>query len=269
MEQHIPSARADGKAALRAARVGWYSVTFVGQWAFVAFIVAFFYVRTFGADFAGWNDKPLIDGHTEGDFWGNLGFAVHSTLAAVMTASGTLQLLPGLRRRWPRFHRISGRVFLVTACVLALSGLGLVWIRGTYLSVVAALAVSLDGVLILAFAAMALRHAVRREIDVHRKWALRLFMVANGVWMLRVGMLFWAITTRGWGMSRNMDGPFDVFWGFGCYLVPLALLELYFWVDERGQRGHRLAYSAVLGAATLAMTVGVFGAVALMWLPHL
>ncbi len=269
MEQYTPSVRPDGSGALRAATAGWYSVVFVGQWAFVLFILAYYFVRTFSGDFAAWNDKPLIDGHSEGDFWGNLGFALHSTLAALMTATGTLQLLPALRRRAPGVHRISGRVFLLTACVLALSGLALVWIRGTYLSVVAGIAVSLDGVLILGTAAMALRHALRREIEAHRKWALRLFMVASGVWMLRVGMLFWALCTRGWGMTRNMDGPFDVFWGFGCYLLPLALLEVYFWVQERGRRGHRLFFAGTLGVASLAMAVGVFGTVALMWLPRL
>ncbi|MEO1481553.1 MAG: DUF2306 domain-containing protein [Myxococcota bacterium] len=268
MEQYHPSPRTDGQGALRASVAAWYTVTAIGQWLFVAFIVGYYFVRTFSGDFAAWNEKPLIDGYKEGQWLAHLGFAVHSTLAAVMTATGTLQLNPWLRRRAPRVHRMSGRVFLVSACVLAASGLALTWIRGTYLSTVSAVAVSVDAVLIFITAALALRSARLRDFERHRRWALRLFMVANGVWMLRVGMMFWAVTTGGWGMSRAMDGPFDSFWAFGCYLLPLAMLELYFGVEARG-RPARVTYSVALGVSTLAMAVGIFGTVALLWLPYL
>lgn len=269
MEQYQPSPRADGRGALRASVAAWYGVVFVGQWAFVAFIVGYYFVRTFSGEFAAWNDKPLIDGHGEGQLLANLTFALHSSLAAAMTASGTLQLLPALRRAAPRLHRMSGRVFVITACLLAASGLGLTWVRGTYLSLISAVAVSVDGVLIFVTSALTVRYALKKDIARHRRWALRLFMAASGVWMLRVGMMFWAVTTRGWGMTRAMDGPFDVFWGFGCYLAPLLMLEVYLRVDTGCSRTARLIFASALWTGTLAMAVGVFGTVALMWLPHL
>ena len=46
--------------------------------------------------------------------------------------------------------------------------------------------VSLNGVLIMIFAEIALRYARARKIAVHRRWALRTFMVVSGVRFLRV-----------------------------------------------------------------------------------
>ena len=40
--------------------------------------------------------------------------------------------------------------------------------------------------------------------------------------MMRVGYIAWAITTRGAGIGPKMSGPFDLFWGFATYLLPLA-----------------------------------------------
>ncbi|MEO0813826.1 MAG: hypothetical protein AAFY60_13245, partial [Myxococcota bacterium] len=106
MEQYHPSLRTDGKAVLRAATAGWYGVTVLGQWAFVLFVVVYYFTRTFSGDFAGWNDKPLIHGYRAGEWLAHIGFALHSTLAAAMTATGTLQLHPGLRARAPKLHRV-------------------------------------------------------------------------------------------------------------------------------------------------------------------
>ncbi|MEO1232446.1 MAG: DUF2306 domain-containing protein, partial [Myxococcota bacterium] len=213
--------------------------------------------------------KPLITGYVEGDGLGNAAFAVHALLAAVMTACGTLQLLPGLRARWPRFHRVSGRVFVSTAVALALGGIGQVWLRGTYLSLVPAVAITVDGILIVIFAVYAVATARRGAFDAHRRWALRTFMAANGVWTLRVGYMFVALAFGGAGMTRRMDGDFDRFWVFGCYLVPLVLLELYLWVERRGGPAARFAVAAALGCATLSACIGLGGAVAFMWLPYL
>jgi hypothetical protein len=65
-----------------------------------------------------------------------------------------------------------------------------------------------------------------------------------------------------------MDGPFDVFVAFGCYLLPLAIAELYFWAKRAGAVS-KLAMSAVLFAAAGATALGVFGAAMIMWLPRI
>lgn len=261
----------DGQSrrALLAARCGWFVPTLVGQWLFVAFIVGYFYTRTLAGDFAAWNEKPLIDGYIEGDSLGNMAFALHVLLAAIMTGCGTLQLLPKLRSALPRLHRVSGRLFLFTAVILAAGGIGQVWLRGTYLSLVAAVAITLDGLLIIAFSAMTIFTAVRRDFGSHRRWALRTFMVANGVWMLRVGYMFMVLVAGGAGMTKRMDGPFDTFWVFGCYLAPLVILEAYLRVEREALPWARFAVAAVVAGAGLCVCLGLGGTVAFMWLPYL
>ncbi|RYF88444.1 MAG: DUF2306 domain-containing protein, partial [Caulobacteraceae bacterium] len=182
----------------------WFSVAAVGQLAFIGFILAFYGVRTATGNLAGWNDKPLIDGYIAGDRVGNGVFAAHVLLASVVTLAGLMQLLPALRRRWPEVHRWTGRGFIVIAIFMALSGVWLSVARGTYLSVVSAVAILINGALILVFAALAWRHAVKRRFEAHRLWAMRTFMVVSGVWFLRVGLMGWVIVNRGpVGMTRT------------------------------------------------------------------
>ena len=258
-----------GATALRWAGVLWFVVAAVGQTAFIGFILAFYGVRTATGNFAGWNDKPLIDGYIKGDDAGNIVFAAHVLLASVVTLGGLMQMIPALRCKWPRLHRWTGRTFLVIAVFMALSGVWLAVVRGTYLSVISAVAILINGLLILIFAGLAWRHAIKRRFDQHRRWAMRTFMVVSGVWFLRVGLMGWIVVNRGpVGMTKDMSGPADIVMTFGSYLIPLAFLELY-GAAERSADGVRKALTAALIVVTSAFTaVGVFGTIAFMWGPY-
>ncbi len=255
--------------ALRPFGVAWFLIAATGQAAFIWMILAHYGRKTLAADYSAWNDKPLIKGYVPGDDAGNAMFAVHVLLAAVVTLGGLLQLIPALRRRAPALHRWNGRVFFVAAIVTATGGLWLTWARQTYLSLISGVAVSVNGVLILGLAAWAWRAAVRRDFAAHRRWALRAFLVVNGVWFLRVGIMAWALASGGLGMNDRLSGPADVVLQFGAYLIPLAVLELYLRAGERGSRGTRFAAAGVMVVAALITAVGVVGAVLFMWGPYM
>ena len=257
-----------GRAALRHAATFWFVMTAIGQGAFVAFILAFYYSRTLAGDLSRWNEKPLIQGYVAGDGAGNAGFAVHVILAALVTAAGLVQLVPQIRARWPRFHRWSGRTFLVCSLFLAAGGLALVWVRGTYLNLPGALAISLDAVLIIVFGTLAWADALRGRFVSHRRWALRAFMVVSAVWFMRIGYGSWGLATGGVGIGQAMDGPFDYFLAFGCYLVPLAILELYLWAEARGTGGQRVAVATLVATGGAMTGLGTMAAVLGMWLPY-
>lgn len=263
-------ARNAGAVALHWAGVLWFVIAAVGQTAFIGFILAFYGVRTATGRFAAWNDKPLIDGYIEGDATGNVVFAAHVLLASLVTLCGLMQLVPGLRRRSPRLHRWSGRTFLVVAIFMALSGVWLAVVRGTYLSLISAVAILINALLILVFAGLAWRHAIKRRFDQHRLWALRTFMVVSGVWFLRVGLMGWVVVNRGpVGMTKDMSGPADIVLTFGSYLIPLAVLQFHVMAEKSDGSVVKAMAAILLTAASVFMAAGVFGTIAFMWLPHL
>ncbi len=259
-----------GQTVLRRSAITWFAVAAIGQVAFVWMILAHYGGNTLVGNFAGWNDKPLIKGYVSGDTAGNTVFAVHVLLAAAVTTGGLLQLVPALRRRTPRLHRWVGRAFFSIAIVMAASGLWLTWVRHTYLSVISGLAASLDGVLILAFVAVAWGYALKRDFVAHRRWALRAFMVVNGVWFLRIAMMAWVLASGGGiGMNDNLSGPADITIQFGAYLVPLAVLEAYLRAQSSGQRSTKRAAAGLIFVSSAVTALGTVGAVMFMWWPYM
>ncbi|WP_428149930.1 DUF2306 domain-containing protein [Brevundimonas sp.] len=272
MSTIAPPSPATGAAAkaLRWAGLLWFLIAAVGQTAFIGFIVAYYGVRTATGNFAGWNDKPLIDGYIAGDDAGNIIFAAHVLLAAVVTLGGLMQLIPAVRRRLPGLHRWTGRIFLVIAIFMALSGVWLALVRGTYLSTISNVAILGNAALILIFAALAWRAAVGRRFEQHRTWAMRTFMVVSGVWFLRVGLMGWVVLNRGpAGLTADMSGPVDSVMTFGSYLIPLAVLELYFAARRSPGVALKILATFVVVVAAAYTALGVFGTVAFMWGPYL
>lgn len=263
----IPTLAAE--RTLRRAAKAWFCVAAIGQAAFIWMIIAHYGRKTLAGDLAGWNDKPIIKGYVPGDDLGNALFAVHVLLAAVVTLGGLIQLVPVIRARAPGLHRWIGRLFFATAFVMALGGLWLTWARPTYLSLISAILVSLNGVLILAFAVQAWRMALARRLDAHRRWALRAYLAVNGVWFLRVALMVWAPLTRGWGMDRTLSGPADIALQLCAYGLPLVVLEAYLQAQAGADPRRKRSVAVLLGVSAGLTAVGVAGAVAFLWGPYM
>lgn len=240
-----------------------------GQLAFVYYILVAYVPRTLGGAFERWDETGLIMGHEAGDGFGNFMFITHVLLAAVMTLAGLMQLTPPIRKTFPAFHRMTGRVFLVLAVYLAVGGIWMVWGRGARLNDVLGFASLIECVLILTFATMTVRYAVKRQIGRHHEWALRLFMAASGVWFIRVFYSAWFLTTDGIGVTRSMDGWYDYVAGFGAVLIPLAVLELYRQAQTRSSIALKLTASGVVLVGAGVIVLGSVGASLIMWGPHL
>lgn len=240
---------------LNVATRAWFVVTVIGQWLFFYYIVAFYGRSTLQGNFELWNrNKFLFKGFVAGDRMGNLTFAAHVVLAAAMAFGGAMQLVPWIRTRAMAFHRWNGRVFLFTALGISVSGLYMVLIRRSNPSTLGSFATALDAFLILVFGVLALRTAMTRNITAHRRWALRTYIVANGQWFIRIGVMAWAVITHGWRINT-----FFLIWNFGSYLVPLAILELYFLARKNESIAGRRAMASVLVVVTLLSVVGTFG----------
>lgn len=246
--------------------ITWFAIAAIGQIGFILFILSYYGPRTASGNFEAWNDKMVIDGHKPGDDLGNFMFIIHVLLAAVMTLGGLVQLIPSIRNRYRALHRWNGRVFLGLACFLALGGLWLVWARGTYLSLESGLAVSFNSVLILAFAVPTFLLAMRRKIADHQRWAMRTFMVANGVWFFRVGIMGWILANQSprW-MNNTLTGPADIALSVGSYLIPLLGLELYYSAQRSSSSLYKTGAFVVLCGLTAFMALGIAGTMLIMW----
>ncbi len=268
-----PAARVDGASAvLSGAACVWFFTALVGQWTFLYYIAAFYDAATLRGDFAAWSRNTfLLKGYVAGDTSGNLAFATHVLLASIVTFGGAMQLVSQARPWLRPFHRWNGRMFVATAIAGALSGLYMIWVRGSRANFTAGLATSLDALLIITFAVLAWRAARARAFATHRRWALRTYIAANGVWFQRVGVFGWIVFNNNVavGMTKVFDGWFDLSWAFACYLLPLALLELYLRVKDRAQANGRYAMAAGLLLLTAVMGFGIYSAFAFVWRPFL
>lgn len=246
----------------------WFIAAAIGHWVFLGYILALFYPPLAMQGLQGMEGLHLPSGFRKGDTLGNLAAASHVLLAAIVIGGGPLQLIPAIRGRFPVFHRYLGRVYLTTAVVTALGGLWITWTRGNVGDFVMHLGISGDGLLIIVFAGFTLRHAIARNIATHRRYALRLFMVASAVWFFRVGLMAWIMLTGGIGIDFDtFTGPTLFVLGFAQYLLPLGMLEWYFRCQGKVNPSERLAFSATLAGLTLAMCLGVVAATMGMWLP--
>lgn len=265
-----PARRVDRAGrALSAAAAAWFAVAALGQWLFVIYIAGFYGRSLLAGRMQDWN-QVLPEGHTPGDTLGNLMVMAHILLAMGVTAAGTLQLVPAVRRRWPRFHRWNGRVYLATVVTVVLAGIYMVLAREGGLRVMQA-GILVNAAVVLGCTAMALRHALARRIDRHRRWALRLFVAASGVWFFRIGLTFWLLVNQGpVGFDpETFTGPFLVFLSFAQTLLPLAILELYLRARDGVGPAARWGVSVLLGVATLVTATGIFAASMILWLPRL
>ena len=254
-------ANAAARSALKTSALAWFVPALIGQW-FFAYHVAVTYVATAFAGKAAtaWN-KRLFVGFVPGDLVGNIALVAHLFIAFVITVGGTLQLIPQIRTYAPALHRWNGRVYIVVAFVSSLAGIYMIWTRDTFGGILMNdIGVSLNGVLIMVFAAITLRYAMARKIAVHQRWALRTFMAVSGVWFLRVIYAFLnAVPGETPGVADDMTGPTNVVINFASYLVPLGVLELYFRARRSPSVPAQFATATLVLMAAVATSIGVYG----------
>lgn len=267
--RHRAASATPSKTALHLAAAAWGSVMVLGQIAFACYLAALYGMSTLQGRFDLWR-SVMPHGYSPHTPAHNTMIALHLLFALLLVSAGTLQLLPVVRRRWPRLHRWNGRAYVAAATIGSVTGLAMVWTPpGTVGDVWQHLGVSLNAVLILIAVVMAWRSALQRRFDQHRQWALRLYLLVGGVFFFRIGLMLWLIANHGpAGFDpQTFTGPALTTLSFAQSLLPLVLLQLYLYVQRRRNSGSAWAMAALLGLLSLAMLAGVAAATAMMWLP--
>lgn len=263
--------RSHGDKMLKLAAILWFSVACAGQLMFAVYIAGQYGLTAMSGNMQAWNEV-MANGLIAGDSVGNAALLAHLSMAWIVTTGGLLQLIPAIRQNFPKFHRWNGRTYMTAALLAAVSGLVMVWTREAGIGDMSqSIAISIDAVLIIAFGGLAWRYARARRFDVHREWALRLFMVVSAVWFFRVGLMFWiAINGGPVGFDpKTFEGPALTVLAFAQYLLPLAILEIYLRVQKRGGDVSKLSFAGALALVTMAMGVGIVAVTMGMWLPRL
>jgi uncharacterized membrane protein len=254
--------------ALTAATRFWFVLAVAGQLVF-AFYVASFFGAAVGRNNILLLNRFMTHGYVAGDTPGNAAVIVHLISAIVILLAGAVQLVPGVRNRYPAFHRWVGRIYIPTAFAISIAGLYLLTVRRNIGDLSEHIGVGLNAVLIMLCAVMALRYAILRDFKTHRRWALRLFLVMSGNWFFRVGLtLSFLIFNGPFGFDpKTFEGPFLTFMAFAAYLVPLAVLEMYLLTERRAGAVGRVAMAGCLFVLTVAMGAGIAGTTMTRWMP--
>ena len=255
---------------LNLSAASWVVVAVIGQWIFAIYLALFYAGNALIGNIEAWNSRGP-HGIVEGDPIGNTAMAIHVLVAMVIMVGGPLQLVPRMRRSFPKFHRLNGKVYLATATLVSMAGVYMIWTRGSVGGMVLYVANTLDAALIVLFGIMAWRTAVAKKFNIHRKWTLRLFMVVSAVWFYRIGLMFWLGVNGGpVGIDfETFTGPFLTFLAFAQYLLPLAILELYFFAQARAGAFGKTVTALVILLGTGVTAIGVFMATMGLWLPHM
>jgi hypothetical protein len=108
---------------------------------------------------------------------------IHVAAASTAMLLVAPQLLPGLRRKAPAFHRWSGRIYALACLVGATSGLALA--IGSTAGPIATAGFGLLALAWFAATAMGWRTALQRRFAAHREWMIRSFALTLAAMSLR------------------------------------------------------------------------------------
>lgn len=233
-----------------------FAVTIVGQWAFAAYILLFYAFPAVSGNVDVWNRNSLL-AHPpveSGKIIATFAFGSHAIGASIIALFGGLQIIPSVRNRWRALHRWNGRIFIFTVVGLSISGFYLTWVRGPMPDSLSDLGTSVNGVLILTFAALTVISARNRRFMQHERWAIRLFLVSNAQWFLRIGGFGYFVVAQSLGVEVAFDGWFFKFWTWGCFIVPIAVSEVYF-ISRRAKSQPLRWLSASLFALLIPLTL--------------
>lgn len=248
--------------ALKVSTAIWFITVLLGQWFFFYFIMAFYGSSVINDNMEIWNRWEAfgVTPYKAGDISGNLAFAAHAIGAGIVALGGALQIMPQVRTRFPKFHKINGYAFITTVVCLSLSGFYLVWFRDATDPIkLSDIGTSINGVLILAFAYLTISRVIKKDIKNHRKWAIRLFLVSNAQWFLRLGVFSYFVTGTMLGFKPAMGDPFFPMWTFGCFVLPLLTAEMYFYANEKGGAKFKYTVSGIMTALSILMVLGMLG----------
>ncbi|SEL48637.1 Predicted membrane protein [Aquimarina amphilecti] len=248
----------------------WFIVVITGQFIFALYILGLYAISGLAGDFERWNEASG-HGYVENDFLGNIIFGVHIALAAIITIGGPLQLIKKVRAKFPKFHRINGRIYISAAFLISIAGLYLAWIRSSVGGLMGSIFITINGVFIFICAFNTIKYAISRKLKIHRKWAIRLFLAMSGVWFFRVFLMLWLTINQGpvgFDMESFQGPALNMLYVFS-YILPVLFANFYFRAKKSKSVKGKFMLSIFIVLLTGCIAIGTFSATMGMWLPRI
>lgn len=263
----VERVNASGAATLRFSARALMTVVWASSALFGVYILAFYGRAIFEGDPERWNTVlPGLYGAQAP--MANSGIGLHFAAGGLILVLGCVQLLQGVRRRWPGLHRWIGRIYVSAALIAGIGGLAFIALQGTIGGTPMDVGFGLYGVLTILAAVLTWRHGHARRLEPHRAWALRLFALAIGSWLYRMEYGVWMLLTGGLGHERGFTGPFDQVMAFFFYLPNLLVVELYLRSRRAGVApAVRWISSVAMLACTALVAVGTYFFTRYFWWP--
>jgi uncharacterized membrane protein len=234
---------------------------------FGLYIFAFYVAALTDGDLSSWN-RGLPGLYEEDKPAATMGIGLHFATGAIILILGSIQLLKGVRNRYPKVHRWIGRIYVSASILTALGGLIFIAVNGTIGGTVMDIGFTLYGLLMLLAAIETIRHAKAGRLEKHNAWAWRLYALAIGSWLYRMDYGFWFILADGAGHTRGFQGLFDQIMAFFFYIPNLLVVEVFLRARNMASSSKINIFSSILLLlATVFLLIGTYFFTVHQWGP--
>lgn len=171
------------------------------------------------------DSSSIAANYAERPGWAQAAFYLHICFAGLALLISPAQFVVRLRTRFPRFHRLCGRVAIVSMIVGGLAGLVLAPMNVA--GPVGAVGFGTLGVLWTGFAVAAYRAIRAGDVAAHRQWATRAFGMTYAAVMLRLWLVLLTPLQTAFGVAEEV--AFDrayLLVSFLCWVPNLLLVEV-------------------------------------------
>jgi hypothetical protein len=250
----------------------WFALAILGQLFFGAYVIGFYHYYALNGELENWN-KVLPSGYIKGDLIGNIVVGLHVLIGGIIFIAGPLQFIPYIRKNFKKLHKWNGRIYTFTSILISLAGLYMVWVRGSVGDTFMHVSISISAVYLIVFAIASIRNAINKKFIAHERWALRLFLIANGGWFFRIAFMAWLKINGGpVGFDiATFSGPALWVISLFSYSLPISIiiLEMYFYAISKKSISINIMMITILAMCIIFTAFGIYSALTMAWIPRL
>lgn len=142
-------------------------------------------------------------------------------------ALGPLQFMASVRVRWPKLHRLSGRIFVVSGYLMAISAIIINVSFPPFGGVFKSIAVYVFSIAQIVTLSIAFQSILRRNIARHRTWMIRAFAIGLAISTMRI---FFIPAYLLYGVPSEFTIGLGMWIGF---LVNIVVAEIILWRERK------------------------------------